>query len=156
MKRHRELRKERCWERLEESFRRYSVVCSSLGRLAEAFEKTPEFKGDAFEAPAHMVGALPDALLVRAIAEEGLALGEQITWEAHLIEGDEELVKLSERSRVLSFLQKAKSEVESRKAWFEQTCAQMNKIIGVTMDAAGALKDVAGRLRSLDDKKEKP
>jgi hypothetical protein len=137
------------YERLKHAFGRYTKLCGVLGELAEAFENFPELSGNAFDMPAQMVATLPEVLLARALAEEGLALVEQITWDAHLIEEDRQLAHLPDRSDMLTSLQKIKSEVESRKPSFELMKEQMNNMIEITMTAAATLSKLGASLRPL-------
>lgn len=149
MGRHPTLGAGKAYERLKQAFKRYSEVCTALGELAEPFENTPDLQGEAFGKPAQMMAMLPDALLVRALAEEGLALVEQISWDAYLIEEDNQIAKLPDRAELLKSLQTIKSEVEPRKRLFELTKQQMDNIVEVTLTAANALGKLGKSLGQL-------
>ncbi|MBI3895472.1 MAG: hypothetical protein HY313_06035 [Acidobacteria bacterium] len=92
-----------------------------------------------------MADELPQALLVRALAKEGLELIEQITWETYILEHSQEAARLREQLPVLTKLVKT---VEAEKPFFQQTIEKMNSIIQLIMDAPKELSDIMAPLKS--------
>ena len=123
----------KCIERLRHAYERYGVVRRSLGDMADDFLRYDSLQGKPLEQILlHMADTLPEPLLVRALAKEGLSLIEQITWEVYICENSPEFSRKPEQSSALTALANA---VQAEKPFMEQTIEQMNSLIQLSMDA---------------------
>lgn len=133
-----------CIERLRHATERFEVVRRSLGDMADDFEHD-FLQGEPWEKiPLLMAEKVPEAPLVRALAEEGLALIEQITWETDICKHSPEASRMSDQLSALTELTKS---VQAEKALLERMVEQMNSLIQTTMDAEKQLTDFAASLK---------
>ncbi|MBI1954998.1 MAG: hypothetical protein HYS38_01230 [Acidobacteria bacterium] len=143
-----------CIERLRHATERFEVVSRSLGDIADDFLKYDSLsQGKPVEQILiDMANKLPEPFLVRALAEEGLALIEQIEWEAYIYKHSPEASRKPDQSSALSAVAEA---VQEQKAFLEQTIDKMNSLIQLAMDAPNQLSDIVASLKNaLESKTE--
>ena len=73
-----------CIDRRQQAYERFEMVRRSLGDMADNFYDSLLQGKPVEQILLVMADKLPEPLLVRALAEEGLALIEQITWEVYI------------------------------------------------------------------------
>ena len=140
---------ENCIKRLREAYERLEVVRHSLDSIADDFL---ESYSKPLEQLAQMADKLPELVLIRALAQEGLALIEQITWEAYICENSLKDSGMQNQSLTLSELAKS---VQAHREFLEWTIERMNSMIQMTMDTSEQMADIVASLKNtLDSKPE--
>ena len=132
-------------ERLLSAKQRLEAVCCSLGNMADDFLQYESLKGAPWDEILQAHEKLPEALLARALAREGLELIEQVRWETYICKHRPEA---SQNPDQLSALNALTESVESEAPFLERTREQMNALIEAIMGAEKRLTDIAGALES--------
>ena len=139
-----------CLERLRQASERFEVVSRSPGDMADDFLQYNSLQGEPFDQALQMHDKLPEALLVRALAKEGLEIIEQITWETYICKHSPEAARIADRLSALTELAKS---WEAERADLERTIEHMNSLIQITMDAEKQLTDFAASLKNASESK---
>lgn len=143
-----------CIERFRHAYERFEVVRRSRGDMADDFLNNDSLsQGKPVEQILlHMADRVPEAPLARALAEEGLALIEEITWEMYILDHTREASRIPDQLSALTKLAKA---VQAEKPALEQTIEQMNSLIQMTVDAGKQCTDIVASLKNaLESKTE--
>lgn len=119
--------------RLQEASERLNELCVSLANFADEFLNPLTKTGATTEIIEKMADTMPETLLVRALAEEGIALIEQIRWEAYILGVEEGRPSSADTSKLTVAAQKVKSWADSLEEQFMLTRDQMNQLLQTVM-----------------------
>ncbi|MFQ5853826.1 MAG: hypothetical protein ACE5JU_24980, partial [Candidatus Binatia bacterium] len=99
-----------------------------------------------------MADELPVYLLSRSLAEEGLALIEQIRWEAKILDIEVQRSSSVDASNLADAATKLKSWAASQEEKFEQFRDQSNRLIQIIMKFAEGGEEIGKLLDRLQKK----
>ena len=133
-----------CTRRLLAAKERFDTVCRFLGDMADDFLQYESIGGEPWDQIVQMHAKLPEALLARALAKEGLELIEQVQWEAYICKHNPETSLNRDQLKVHTTIAET---MQAEGPGLEQTRHQMNTLIESAMDAEKRLTDIAAALK---------
>ncbi len=140
-----------CFARVSRTAERLNEVFAALGEIGRAFENTPARKIESAEKVAILFDMLSENLLARALAEEGLALIDQIASETSISKRDPQVAKTPKLQRAVQALESQKESLDARRGELEAFRVSQDQIIETTMrnvrGIQGTLESAAGLLK---------
>ena len=140
-----------CAARVHRTLERLNEVFAALGEIGHAFEDTPALKTETVEEVAILLDMLSENLLARALAEEGLALIDQIASEITIFKRDPLVVKTPELQHAVQRIESQKESIDARRGELEEFRVSQEQIIETTMrnvrGIQGTLESAAGLLK---------
>ncbi len=131
---------DRTFKRLQQGLIRYNEVCATIHGLTPIFQQLRELQENRFAKRADTVALLPELLLIRALTTEGLALAEQIVWDANLMEELNRPDDSRANQELGVFLEKIVSGVWATRAYLE----------GVEKQVTGYQQAILASINTLD------
>ena len=112
--------------------------------MADDFLQYESIGGEPWDQIVQMHAKLPEALLARALAKEGLELIEQVQWEAYICKHNPETSLNRDQLKVHTTIAET---MQAEGPGLEQNRHQMNTLIESAMDAEKRLTDIAAALK---------
>ncbi|MBI3990036.1 MAG: hypothetical protein HY347_10530 [candidate division NC10 bacterium] len=148
-------RAQACLQRIRRAIERFDEVSTALAGIGRAFEDTPELRiestgiqsvEEVTEVATRMLDMLSHNLLARALAEEGLAIIDQIASEISICKKDPEVGKNRDLARAIETVERVYARLESGRAQLEEFHHWQDDIAQSTMSS---VKGMQGSLQEL-------
>lgn len=145
---------DKTFKRLQQGLIRYNEVSATVNSLAHVFQSLRELQENRFAKRADMVALLPELLLIRALTAEGLALAEQIVWDASMMEEDDRPDDTRAHQELGVFLQKIVSGVWATRPFLEGVEKQVNTFQQAILASINTLDRLGEEVTSLFQPKD--
>jgi len=135
-------------ERIQQAFERFHAVCEALNNMQQAFGNTLQVSGEPLEQMLKMLDTLSENLVARALAEEGLALIDQIISEIQTYQRNRKPGENTVSAGAAAVLEKVQATLNTQKEDLERFRDLQNEIIQSAMKSVQEIEKLVKKIKN--------